>query len=133
MSIEFKEFLGVGWEFPVNVVEKKINMARYEADIKQSIILILSTAKGERVMRPDFGCGIHNYVFETISMETLTNIETSIREALFQWEPRIEVLMVQTDTSQIDAGKLIINLDYRILSVNSRNNLVYDFYLKEGA
>lgn len=133
MSVESKRFLGVGWKFPVSSGPNlAVNTSEYEKDIEEAIKIILGTAKGERVMRPDFGCGIHNYVFGTPNVTTLAKIKNSIREALYLWEPRIEVINVETLINEIHNGKLIINIEYTISATNNRRNLVYDFYLKEG-
>ncbi len=130
--IETRIFLGIGWQFPVLTLENKFTISKYENDIEESIRIILGTSKGERVMRPDFGCGIHEYVFETINVATLNRIESSIRDALTRWEPRIDVLGIKVNTEQIHEGKLVIYIDYQVIATNARNNLVYDFYLYEG-
>lgn len=128
-----KEFLGRGWKFPVNVdAEGGIAMSEYEEDVKEAILIILGTAKGERVMRPDFGCGIHDYVFAPINTTTVTLVENSVRDALTNWEPRIELIKVEVSTERADEGKLPVSIDYRVRTTNNRFNLVYPFYLKEG-
>ncbi len=130
-----KNFLGKGWKFPVTVdtATGKITMSEYEQDIKESIVIILSTAKGERVMRPDFGCGIHDYVFAPINTATVNLIEVSVREALTLWEHRIILNKVEILTDESHNGKLKINIDYQVRTTNNRFNLVYPFYLKEGS
>jgi len=128
-----KEFLGRGWRFPVNGTPAgKIMMSEHEADIKEAIWLILSTSKGERVMRPDFGCGIYEFVFATINTTTIGLIEASVREALTLWEPRIELINVNVATDKAEEGMLLISIDYRVRTTNNEFNLVYPFYLKEG-
>ncbi len=128
-----KEFLGKGWKFPVGVDARgQIEMSEYEQDIREAIWIILSTAKGERVMRPDFGCGIHDFVFASINMTNLSLIESSVREALVQWEPRIEIKSVSTSTEEAANGKLLVGIDYKVRSTNNQFNLVYPFYLTEG-
>jgi phage baseplate assembly protein W len=128
-----KEFLGKGWRFPVNVDARgEIYMSEYEQDIKEAIWIILTTSKGERVMRSDFGCGIHDYVFTVINTTTLSLIEDSVREALVLWEPRIEVLAVDISREKINEGQLLVSIDYRVRTTNNRFNLVYPFYLTEG-
>lgn len=128
-----KDFLGVGWKFPVGVdVERKIAMSRYEEDIKEAILIILGTSKGERVMRPDFGCGIHDLVFAPINTTTVSLVESSVREGLTLYEPRIELIKVEASDKQSSEGKLLVSIDYRVRSTNNRFNLVYPFYLKEG-
>ena len=128
-----KEFLGKGWKFPVSVnVTGQISTSEYEEDIKEAVNMILSTAKGERVMRPDFGCGIHDFVFAVINTTTRSFIENSARDALTLWEPRIELLNVTTSTENIHEGILVINIEYKVRTTNNQFNLVYPFYLTEG-
>ncbi|HSB52593.1 MAG TPA: GPW/gp25 family protein [Dissulfurispiraceae bacterium] len=129
-----KEFLGVGWKFPVQVTPAgRIALSQYEEDIREAIWIILSTAKGERVMRPDFGCGIHDLVFAPINTATLTLVENSVREALTVYEPRIELIQVKASAERADEGRLLVSIDCRVRSTNNRFNLVYPFYLKEGS
>ena len=128
-----KEFLGVGWKYPVRTdLNGKIALSQYEDDIREAILIILGTAKGERVMRPDFGCGIHDLVFAPINTPTITLVENSVREALTVYEPRIELIRVEASTERADTGQLLVNIDYRVRATNNRFNLVYPFYLKEG-
>ncbi|HEY9206927.1 MAG TPA: GPW/gp25 family protein [Candidatus Methanoperedens sp.] len=127
-----KNFLGAGWKFPVKPdSDRKIALSRYEEDIKESIRIILGTAKGERVMRPDFGCGIHDLVFAPINATTISSVENSVREGLLYWEPRIEVIKVEVRDDKASEGKLLVSIDYRVRSTNNRFNLVYPFYIKE--
>ena len=128
-----KDFLGKGWKFPVRVdARSRIALSEYEDDIKEAIRIILGTAKGERLMRPDFGCGIHEYVFASMNTVNLNLIENSVRVALTLWEPRIEVLSVKVNIQNADDGKLITNIEYKVRATNTQFNLVYPFYLKEG-
>ena len=128
-----KEFLGVGWAYPVRTnVDGTISLSRFEDDIREAILIILGTAKGERVMRPDFGCGIHDLVFAPINTATITLVQNSVREALTVYEPRIELMRVEVLSDRADEGKLLVDMDYRVRSTNNRFNLVYPFYLKEG-
>jgi hypothetical protein len=128
-----KEFLGVGWTYPVRTrLNGDISMSQFEDDIREAILIILGTAKGERVMRPDFGCGIHDLVFAPINTATITLVENGVREALTVYEPRIELIKVEALSDRAEEGKLLVNIDYRVRSTNSRFNLVYPFYLKEG-
>jgi len=128
-----KEFLGAGWKYPVRAgPDGKITLSVYEEDIKEAILIILGTAKGERVMRPDFGCGIHELVFAPINTTTMSLVEDNVREALTLWEPRIELIKVEVSGEQSADGKMLVSIDYRVRVTNSRFNLVYPFYLKEG-
>jgi len=128
-----KEFLGQGWKFPVDARSTgQIGMSKYETDIREAIWIILGTSKGERVMRQDFGCGIHDFVFATINTTTTGMIVASVREALTMWEPRMEIISVDVSTDRADEGKLLISIDYRVIRTNNEFNLVYPFYLREG-
>ncbi len=129
-----KAFLGRGWKFPVAVdpASGRIALSEYEQDIKESIRIILATAPGERLMRPDFGCGIHDLVFATISRATLGLFESRVREALIKWEARIEIINLDISTREAANGKLEIQLTYRVRETNNEFNLVFPFYLTEG-
>ena len=128
-----QEFLGVGWKFPVKVNSTGgLSYSQYEKDIEESIYIILGTAKGERVMRPDFGCGIHDFVFAPADEFTIQSIQYRVEEALRDWEPRIDLLNVDVSSSETERNRLIINIEYRIRSTNTFYNLVYPFYLEEG-
>src|SRR5262245_49350192 len=135
------KFLGVGWQFPVVISDKEeeakpslkhFALAEYEESIKQSIRIILFTAKGERVMRPDFGCGLHELVFAPNDAATRGMAEHHVSEALRLWEPRIEVLRVKATASGAQDEVLRISIDYRVRTTDSRFNLVYPFYLERG-
>lgn len=128
------EILGKGWKFPIIMdATKSISESDFEDNIRESIKIILGTAKGERVMRPDFGCGIHNHVFGVINTTTTSLIKTSVEESLRTFEPRIEVTMVTVDVKELNSGKLNINIEYRVIRTNNQFNLVYPFYLTEGS
>lgn len=125
-----QEFLGVGWQFPIQTDEKgKIAMARYEESIRQAIWMILGTAKGERVMRPDFGCGIHDLVFAVNGAGTAGRVAGEVRRALIQWEPRIDLENVTATSGDSRSNQLLIDIEYRVRATNNRFNLVYPFYL----
>jgi len=128
------DFLGTGWAFPVRVhpLTGRIATASGEDDIEQSIRIILYTAKGERVMRPEFGCGIHDYAFESMSTTMLGMAESMVTEALARWEPRIEVLDVIAKEEHGESGRMKIELRYRVRATNQQYNRVYPFYLREG-
>jgi len=128
-----REFLGIGWKFPVQVDSQgHIALSPFEQDIREAIRIIVGTAKGERVMRQDFGCGIHNFVFAVMNTTTLGLIESAVREALIRWEPRIELLNVRVSTEKAEAGQLLVGIDYRVRATNNEFNLVYPFYLTES-
>ena len=125
-------FLGIGWKFPVSLENGRVDMAVYEESIRESIWIVLATARGERKMRPDFGCGIHDLVFEEINATTLASIESTVREALITYEPRIELNNVTVDPSEALDGMLVISIDYRLRRTNQEDNLVYPFFFREG-
>ena len=129
------DFLGVGWGFEVAPREPEgaasPRMAYYDESIRQSIWIILSTARGERVMHPDFGCGIHNLVFALQNATTAGLVRHEVEQALLFWEPRIEVLRVAADPHASEPA-LLISVEYRVKSTNSRSNVVYPFYLERG-
>jgi phage baseplate assembly protein W len=125
------EFLGTGWQFPVQLDDEgQIAMAEYEAIVRQSIWMILSTAPGERVMRPDFGCGIHDLVFAPNSPGTAGQVIGEVRRALIRWEPRVDVLNVDAMPERGQPNRLLIVIKYQVRSTNNEFNLVYPFYLE---
>jgi len=127
------DFRGIGWAFPVEVeAGGRIALARLDQSIEESILLIVGTARGERVMRPTFGCGIHDLVFAPNDATTAAQVSFAVREALIDWEPRIEVLEVQVAPDGAEGNKLLINLQYRVRSTNNVFNLVYPFYLEKS-
>ncbi len=128
-----REFLGVGWKFPLQVTPTgRIAQARYEKRIEESICLIVGTSKGERVMLPDFGCGIHELVFAPNNPVTISMVVHHVRQALVAYEPRIDVLDIHAETAPEEPNLLLIRIDYRIRANNARGNMVYPFYIKEG-
>ncbi len=128
-----KEFLGRGWKFPVGADGRgSISLSEYEQNIKESIWIVLSTSKGERVMRPDFGCGIHDLVFATLNQSTLGLVESAVREALARFEPRVDVIEVKASPEEAESGRLLVYIQYRVRTTNNVFNLVFPFYLREG-
>jgi phage baseplate assembly protein W len=124
------EILGSGIAFPLQVDRRGgIALAHDETDVDQAIQLILGTAPGERPMRPEFGCGVHDFVFDTIDAGTVARMETEIRSALDRWDPRIEVTGIEFDLDGVDRGELMINIEYHLRATNHMRNLVYPFYV----
>ena len=129
----FKIFLGKGWQFPVAVDEGgAVAVAEYEESVRQSIWVVLGTAKGERAMRPDFGCGIYDMVFGVNSSTTASEAAEEVRDALVSFEPRIDVLNVDVSPGG-DGEVLYVSIDYQVRATNTVFNLVYPFYLEGGA
>jgi phage baseplate assembly protein W len=128
-----RKHLGIGWKFPLQVSPRgQIAKAAYEQRIEESIYLILGTAKGERVMLPDFGCGIHEIVFDPNNSLTVALVTQSVREALLKYEPRIDVLNLDVQSTSEQPNLLLIRIHYRIRASNAISNLVYPFYIREG-
>jgi phage baseplate assembly protein W len=125
-----KAILGTGWAFPLRIDGRGgMALSQHENDIEESIFIILGTAKGERRMRPDFGCEIHDLVFAPNNANTWGLAAYYVEDALGWWEPRIEVMGIDTQLDPDDSGKLLITIYYRIKSTNDERNLVYPFYL----
>jgi uncharacterized protein len=124
------EFLGRGWGFPIAASTGRIVEVSQDAKIRQAIEIILRTAPGERVTRPDFGCGIHDLVFETLSNDMLGRVISAVTTALATWEPRIDVLAVNPQQDADQPNRILIEIDYQIRSTNSRLNLVFPFYVQ---
>ena len=124
------EIIGSGLAFPLQVDRRGgIALARDETDIEQAIELILATAPGERPMRPEFGCGVHDFVFDSIDATTVGKMELAIRDALDRWEPRVFVETVEFNLDEVADGRLIIDIGYRVRVTNTMRNLVYPFYV----
>ncbi|MEH1993122.1 GPW/gp25 family protein [Nostoc sp.] len=125
-------FLGTGWSFPPTFHQDgTLEMVADEEDIVQSLEIILSTRPAERIMQPDFGCELSQFLFEEISQSTITGIRGTIFDALLYHEPRIDVEEINIDESEID-GLLLISITYTVRVTNSRFNLVYPFYINEA-
>jgi phage baseplate assembly protein W len=129
---EDKAFLGSGWGFPIQPdTTGDIAMAAFEEDIRQAIQLIIGTAQGERVMRPDFGAGLRTLVFEPLNTTTRALVQHRVEEALITWEPRIDTITVEVK-ADAPLGRLMIDIGYRVRATNTFYNLVYPFYLLEA-
>lgn len=128
-----RDFLGTGWAFPVSVdVHGRIKLARQERDIEEAIRIILLTPKGQRVMRPEFGCRIHELLFANNDATTAGLAAYYVEEALGMWEPRIQVLNVSARPDTIDPGRLLIDIRYEIKATHDRRSLVFPFYRIPG-
>jgi len=128
-----KRFLGRGWAFPVELDrDGRVPYAAEESKVQQSALVILGTARGERVMRPEFGSRLHELVFAPMTSATKSLVAHYATDALVQWEPRIEVLRVVVEEDSGAVGKLLVNVEYRLRSSNSVFNLVHPFYLRGG-
>lgn len=129
-----REFLGGGWSFPptFNRSFNGVEMLEEEADIASSLKILLSTAQGERVMLPQYGCNVEELVFESLDTRTKTLMADKIESAILYHEPRIELENVRLDESRELEGVVLIEVTYRVKSTNSRFNFVYPYYRLEG-
>ncbi|MEU1376035.1 GPW/gp25 family protein [Streptomyces triculaminicus] len=127
------DIIGAGWAFPAVITGTgRVGLATGADDVEQAVRIILSTAPGERPMRPEFGCGIHGLVFDSLDATTVARADVEVRRALDRWEPRITVddLLFSTDT--VDIGVLYIDIRYRLCTTNEPRNLVFPFYTLPG-
>ncbi len=134
MAEQKRAFLGTGWSFPPRPDSN--GRLRYVSDedaVSQSIEIILGTSPGERQMRHEFGCGIYELVGEANTAALRGMVRQKVRDALERWEPRIDVLDVRVESPEEQRNRLNIWIDYRIRSNNAFFNLVYPFFLTEGA
>lgn len=134
LSIAEANFLGSGWSFPVtfSAGNYQLETTSYEANINDSIDIILQTKKGERCMEPQFGSGLQQFFFRTMDETLRGEIGDAIKVSLLNNEPRISVLEVQVEYTDILNGVVQITVDYMFNQTNTRHNYVFPFYLKEG-
>jgi len=127
-------FLGRGWAFPprVNGYTGGAVLVEQAEDVADSLRILMSTRPGERIMQADYGCRLHDLVFETNSPETRSAAETAIRQAVLFYEPRITLHRVEVDLVDWLEGRMSVELSYSIDATNSRANMVFPFYLTEG-
>jgi len=127
--------LGSGLAFPLRVDARGgLALAHEDEDVREAISVILGTAPGERPMRPEFGCGIHDYVFESVDAYLVGRLEQEVRYALDRWEPRIDVLTVELSVEPATEGGVlnelvVIDIAYRLRATSDIRNLVYPFYV----
>jgi phage baseplate assembly protein W len=124
------DFIGRGFMFPLRVDQSgSIAMTSGADDLSSSMRMVLATAPGERLMRPRFGCAIWDLLFEPINANTMGLMAVAVRDALGQWEPRINVLDVVIVPDATNDGRVHIEIDYEVKATNDRRNLVYPFYV----
>ena len=128
------KFLGTGWKFPIEIDSStgRFKSSSYEDDVKEAIYIILSTSKGERIMREEFGSNLSKYVFETIDATTIAMMKYDIKDALMNWEPRITDIEINVSRDSEEASKINVDIGYRVRKTNNLFNLVYPFYINEG-
>ncbi len=128
-----RDILGTGWKFPVRINGRGgFSLSGGEQDVAEAIWIILTTRRGERIMRPEFGCGLNDYVFAPNNAATRGAIAYQVQQGLTQWEPRIDLMDVRVEADPDRPNLLHISIDYRIRANNALHNLVYPFFLQEG-
>ena len=129
-NVRDREYIGQGLAFPLQVnPQGGIALASGEHDIEQAIRIILSTSLGERVMRPEFGCRIHELIFAPHDAATESLVVYYVEEALAQWEPRIDVQEVDVSADPSRDGALLVEIKYRIKDTHDERSIVYPFFL----
>ena len=128
------DFLGRGWKFPprADYATGRVHTVSEEDDIAEAIRIILFTRKGERVMRPEFGCGIQKFVFAEMDYGTIREMEREIADAITAWEPRVIEPEAEVDISGLQEGMVRIKVSYVVRSTNNPYNLVFPYYIQEG-
>lgn len=122
--------IGQGWSFPPQIDEHgTLELVSDDEEIEQSIRVILMTAPGQRVMRPEFGCRIHELIFHPNNASTAGLASRYVREALGRWEPRIDVQAVDVDPDETDPSRMLIRIQYRVSGTYNSRTLVYPFYV----
>lgn len=125
-----EEFIGAGWAFPIRTdATGGIALVSREREVEEAIRLILGTAYGERPMRPEFGCGIHDYLFASADAATAGKLAFEVRASLQRWEPRIEVIDVIVTVDPLDRSAMYIDIRYLLRGTNDPRNLVFPFYV----
>jgi uncharacterized protein len=128
-----QDIVGRGWKFPIRVNGSGgLSWSSGADSIREAIWIILATPRRSRIMLPDFGCGIHDFLFAPNSANTRAGIEDAVKQALTRWEPRVDVTLVRASSAPEDPAVLLIEIETRVRSNNAALNLVYPFYLTEG-
>lgn len=138
MNTTFNSFLGTGWAFPPVFDNRTgtVDLVSDLEDIKESLNILLSTSLGERVMQPDYGCDLDDYMFESLSSGVIGIIKHHVENSILYYEPRIvaeRVDVTADDSTDLIEGRFTITVEYTIPGTNSRFNYVYDYYLNEAS
>ncbi len=132
MQHDARTFLGNGLSFPLRTDARgQIVLVTGSEDIDQSILIILRTRPGERVMRPTFGCRANELLFEPRSASTVSLLQNYVLEALRMWEPRIDVVSVNVVDDGGDVGILLTEIEYQIKATHDTRSIVYPFYIAD--
>ena len=127
-----REYLGKGWRFPAAInLTGGVATSAYEENIRESIFVILGTAPGERIKRPEFGCQIHDLMFAPNNPTTAALAAHYCEEALLKWEPRIDDIVVEARAAQEQPNRLDIRISYVVAETTDERSMVYPFYLRQ--
>lgn len=128
------DFLGIGWSFPpeFNKTEGTVSMTTDVEDINNSLIVLLSTRPGERVMFPNYGCDLQEMLFKPLDLTLITQMKGTIERAILYHEPRINIISIEIDTQDELEGQVLIHIDYEVRNTNTRSNIVFPFYKGEA-
>lgn len=131
---EYTSFLGTGWSFPPEFDNQtgRVKTSSDETDIQESLMILLSTRLGERIMVPGYGCNLEDLLFSPLTLTLKTFVGEQIKTAVLYHEPRIDIEKIDMAHSNENEGLLLIEIDYRVRSTNSRRNMVFPFYKGEG-
>ncbi|WP_298420542.1 GPW/gp25 family protein [uncultured Kordia sp.] len=134
MDASSATYLGKGWDFPPTFLERKgeVKLISDVEDIDKSLQTIVTTRRGERVMRPLFGCDLTDKIFENLNATQINIMKNRVEEAIILFEPRIDVIKIALDTQNILEGKFLIKVEYIIRATNTRRNIVFPYYLTEA-
>jgi phage baseplate assembly protein W len=129
-----RSFLGRGWKFPpaFNKSRRHAEMVENEEDIREALLIILLTTKGERILQPEFGSDLKRHLFDNITNTLVTQLKEDIRRAILFGEPRVICESVEAQTDKEDSGLLLFKITYIVRSTNNRSNIVFPFYIDEG-
>jgi phage baseplate assembly protein W len=129
-----RDFLGRGWSFPpeFNKTQKEVAMTTDVEDVNNSLIILLSTRLGERVMLSDYGCNLEELLFKPLTLTLTTEIKGIIERAILFHEPRVNILSIDIDSTNGLEGEILIVVDYEVRNTNTRSNIVFPFYKGEA-
>ncbi len=127
-------FLGIGWKFPPSFVKSQgeIIMVKNEENIHNSLSVLIATLPGERILQPEYGCDLTDFLFEGIDVSLHKRMADRIEQSIIKFEPRVKVLKIEFEDLLYKEGKIEVQVHYEIKATNSRHNLVYPFYIEEG-
>ncbi|GGE41026.1 GPW/gp25 family protein [Psychroflexus planctonicus] len=133
-SNQDKSFLGRGWSFPPTFSKERadVEMVSKDKDIRQSLHIFFNTKYGERIMRSNYGCIVHDYMFEKSDLDVIERLSYELKQTISNYEPRIFVHDVRASKSNTQDGLISINISYEVHSTNVRDNIVFPFYMNEG-